>query len=225
MTSRGRLCAAALAAAALFAAVPAAARAAVGVSVTNDANTFTPLTPGTPLGIHNMDPQVAIHADSGFFSASFTDQNGSTASVPVDCYDAGTDATRYVDYHGDMAYNVTVSTFGANDFDCAKPLSTTTYQYSVGATVAIAPPAGPLMERTAAGELITQQLGFSGAPGAGLYEVKYALGGVVQPDGSLGGPVQDGYIDPTTNRLQMLTTKPGTYVVIARAQSDSYFTP
>jgi hypothetical protein len=155
----------------------------------------------------------------------YTDQNGSTASTAADCYLAGSDATRYVDYHGNMAYNVTVTTFGPKDFDCAKPLGTATYQFVVGATVAIAPPGRPLMERTPTGQLITQALGFQGAPGAGLYEVKYALGGVVQPDGSLGGPVQDGYVDPTTGTVQLTATKPGSYVVVARAKSGAYYTP
>ena len=228
MRSRGRLCATALAAA-LTMCAPAAAQAAVGVSVTNDAGSYAALTPGAPLAIHNMSPQVLVHLDKdathGFFTAVFTDQNGSTAALSADCYIAGSDATRYVDFHGDMAYNVTVTTYGPKDYDCAKPLGTSTYQYSIGAAVAIAPPAGPLMERDPTGALVTQSLGFQGAPGAGLYEVKYALGGVVQADGSLGGPVQDGYVDSTTGRLQFMPTRPGTYVIVARAKSGDYYTP
>jgi hypothetical protein len=159
------------------------------------------------------------------FSVSYTDQNGSTAALAADCYLAGSDATRYVDYHGNMAYNVTVTTYGPKDFDCATPKSTTTYQFAVGATVAITPPGHNLLERTPAGALITQALGFQGAPGAGLYEVKYALGGVVQPDGSIDGPVQDAYVDSTTGAVQLLATKPGTYVAVARAKSGDYYSP
>jgi hypothetical protein len=228
MQLRGRLCVAALAAAGMLACAPAA-HAAVGVSVTNDAGTYAAMTPGAPLAIHNMSPQVLVHVDqdskTGLFSAVYTDQNGSTSALAADCYLAGSDATRYVDYHGNMAYNVTVTTFAPKDYDCAKPLATYSYQFVVGATVAVAAPAGPLMERDAAGVLITQALGFQGAPGAVGYDVKYALGGVVQPDGSLGGPVQDGYVDSTTGKLQMLATKPGAYVVVARAKSGDYSTP
>jgi hypothetical protein len=176
-----------------------------------------------------MSPQVLVHVDedstNGLFSVAYTDQTGSTAALAADCYLAGSDATRYIDYHGNMAYNVTVTTYGPKDFDCAKPLATATYQFVVGGTVAIVNPGHPLLERTPAGALITQALGFQGTPGAGLYEIKYALGGVVQPDGSLGGPVQDGYIDSTTGKLQLLATKPGTYVVVARAESGNAFTP
>jgi hypothetical protein len=229
MNLKRKLCAAAVGAAAVLACAPAAAHAAVSVSVTNDAGSYAALTPGAPLAIHNMSPQVLVHVDetaaNGLFSAVYTDQNGSTAATSADCYLAGSDATRYVDYHGNMTYNVTVTTFAPKDYDCAKPLATATYQFAVGATVAIAPPAGPLMERTPTGQLITQALGFQGAPGAGLYEIKYALGGVVQPDGSLGGPVQDGYVDSTTGAVQMLATKPGTYVMVARGKSGAYYTP
>ena len=229
MDFRRKLATAALGTVALLAGAPAAAHAAVSVSVTNDAGSYAALTPGAPLAIHNMSPQVLVHVDetaaNGLFSAVYTDQNGSTAATSADCYLAGSDATRYVDYHGNMTYNVTVTTFAPKDYDCAKPLATATYQFAVGATVAIAPPAGPLMERTPTGQLITQALGFQGAPGAGLYEIKYALGGVVQPDGSLGGPVQDAYVDSTTGTVQLLATKPGTYVVVARAKSGDYYTP
>ena len=229
MNPRRRLCVVALCAVAALAAAPAAARAAVGVSVTNDAGAYAALAPGAPLGIHNISPQVLVHVDqdstNGLFSVSYTDQNGSTAALAASCYLAGSDASRYVDYHGNMAYNVTVTTYAPKDFDCATPKSTTTYQFVVGGAVAIANPGHPLMERTPAGELITQALGFQGTPGAGIYEVKYALGGVVQPDGSLGGPVQDAYVDPTTGTVQLLATKPGTYVVVARAKSGDYYTP
>jgi hypothetical protein len=124
-----------------------------------------------------------------------------------------------------MGYTLTVTTFAPNDFSCTKPKATYTYSWTVGAAVAVGAPAGPLLERDATGALSTQALGFAGAPGATTYQVKYALNGVVQPDGSLGGAVQDGYIDSTTGKLQLLATKPGAYVVVARAQSGDYFTP
>jgi hypothetical protein len=229
MNFRRKLALAAVSAAALLTGAPAAAHAAVAVSVTNDAGSYSPLTAGVPLGIHNIGPQVLVHVDqdstNGLFSVSYTDQNGSTAALAASCYLAGSDASRYIDYHGNMAYNVTVTTYGPKDFDCATPKSTTTYQFVVGGVVAIVNPGHPLLERTPAGALITQALGFQGTPGAGLYEIKYALGGVVQPDGSLGGPVQDGYVDPTTGTVQLLATKPGNYVVVARAKSGDYYTP
>jgi hypothetical protein len=226
---KSRLGAAALAAAALLACAPAAAHAAVSASVTDDAGNFATLTPGAPLAIHNLSAQALVHVDkdatNGLFSAAVTDQNGATDGLGADCYLAGDDAKLYPDYHGDMGYTLTVTTYAPNDFSCARPKATYTYAWTVGAVVAIAPPAGPLLERDATGALVTQALGFSGAPGATTYQVKYALNGVVQPDGSLGGAVQDGYIDSTTGKLQLLATKPGTYVVVARAGSAAAFTP
>jgi hypothetical protein len=223
-----RLGAAALTAAS-FACAPAAAHAAVTASLTDDAGNFAPLTPGAAAAIHNLSAQALVHVDkdatNGLFSAAVTDQNGSSAGFGADCYLAGDDAKLYVDYHGNMGYTLTVTTFPPNDYSCTKPKATYTYQWAVGAVVAVAQPGGPLLERDSTGALITQALGFAGAPGAASYQVEYALNGVVQPDGSLGGPVQDGYIDSTTGKLQMLATKPGTYVVVARASSDNAFTP
>jgi hypothetical protein len=228
MKPKSRL-AAGLAAAAMFVCAPAAAHAAVSASVTDDAGNFAALAPGAPAALHNMSVQALVHVDKdathGLFSASVTDQNGSTAAIGADCYLAGDDAKLYVDYHGNMGYSLTVTTFAPNDFSCTTPKATATYTWSVGAAVAVAAPAGPLLERDATGALVTQALGFQGAPGATTYQVKYALNGVVQPDGSLGGAVQDGYIDSTTGKLQLLATKPGTYVVVARAQSGNAFTP
>ena len=67
---------------------------------------------------------------------------------------------------------------------------------------------------------ITQQLDFAGNPGATSYEIKYAKGGVVQPDGSLSSPaLKDGFLNRTTGKVELIGARePGTYTIVARAK-------
>jgi hypothetical protein len=221
---------AALAAAVVCAAsAPAAAQAAVTASVTGDGGAPVALTPGQPLAIRNMDVQALVHVDAGdagSFKMAVVDQNGTGAATAGLCWptSAINDDKKYVDYHGNMAYTLTLSLF--TDKNCTTLKRTVSYQWNVGASVALAQPAGPLLTRAANSfSTITQAIGFAGNPGASSYEIKYALGGVPAPDGSISGPVKDGYVDSTTGRVQMLEHIPGTYLMVARARSGSYYTP
>ena len=114
-----------------------------------------------------------------------------------------------------------------SDTSCATLASTQTYVWNVGASVTLGQPAGPLMTRQVNSfSTITQQLDFAGTPGALSYEIKYAKGGVLQPDGSISSPaLQDGYLDRATGKVQIAAREPGDYVVVARAKSGDYYTP
>lgn len=167
-----------------------------------------------------------MDGSDGFYRASAVDQNGSTDGLGVDCYTAGVDGKVYTDFHGDMNYTVTVSTYGKDDFDCsAAPTSTATYVFTVAGTVAVAQPAGPLALRDANGLYAQQSFPISGTPGAVSYQVQYGLNAKVNPDGSLNKTLDTGYFDSATGRLNLLTVKPGAYTVVVRAQSGDYFTP
>ena len=74
---------------------------------------------------------------------------------------------------------------------------------------------------------ITQQFDFAGNPGASDYEIKYAKGGVVQPDGSLSCPaLKDGFFDTATGKVELIGARePGTYLVVARAGTGDYYSP
>jgi hypothetical protein len=100
-------------------------------------------------------------------------------------------------------------------------------QWTVAASVALVAPAGPLPTRQAGSfSTIMQQLDFTANPGAISYEIKFAKGGVVQPDGSLSSPaLKDGFLNRSTGKVEIIgASEPGDYVVVARAKSGDYAT-
>jgi hypothetical protein len=210
-------------AAMVCAAAPAAAQAATTVAVTGDTGSPTPLTAGAaPVAIRNMDVQGTVHVDTGGYSISVTDGAGNAAAVASSCTSG--DTTKYVDYHGNGTYTLTLTTF--TNLGCTTGAKTFTYQWTVNASVAIGQPATALLTRAANSfSTTTQALDFAGNPGASGYEVKYALGGGVNPDGSVSGPVKDAFVDSTTGKVQLLERTPGTYVMVARARVLGYYSP
>jgi len=71
----------------------------------------------------------------------------------------------------------------------------------------------------------THLLDFGGNPGAQGYEVRFAKGGVLAPDGSISGPSTTAIVD-TSGKIRFWDfTGPGQYVMVARAQSGDYYTP
>ncbi len=203
---------------------PAAARAAVTATVTGDTGSPTPLTAGgAPVALRNMDVQARVHVDGGSYSVAVADAAGVGATVPTTCSSL-LDTTKYVDYHGNGTYTLTLTTY--TDTNCKNGAKVATYQWTVTAGVAVGQPATALLTRPPNSfSTITQALDFAGNPGAFGYEVKYALGGVVNPDGSIFGPVKDAYVDPTTGKVQLAERTPGTYLMVARARVLGYYSP
>jgi hypothetical protein len=203
---------------------PAAAQAATTVTVTGDTGSPVALTAGAaPAGIRNMDVQAVVHVDSGGYSVSVTDAAGNGAATTSSCTSG--DTTKYVDYHGNGTYTLTLTTY--TNTGCSAGAKTFTYQWTVAASVAIGQPATALLTRAANSfSTITQNFDFAGNPGATGYEVKYALGGSVNPDGSVNGAVvKDAFVDSTTGKVQMIERTPGAYVMVARAKIFGYFSP
>jgi hypothetical protein len=215
---------AAAGAAIVCAAAPAAARAATTVTVTGDTGSPTPLTAGAaPVGIRNMDVQAVVHVDTGGYAVSIADPAGNSAAIASTCTSG--DTTKYVDYHGNGTYTLTLTTY--TNAGCTTGAKSAAYQWAVGAGVAIGQPAAALLTRAPNSfSTNTQNLDFAGNPGATGYEVKYALGGTVNPDGSVGGAVvKDAFVDSSTGKVQLLERTPGTYVMVARAKIFGYFSP
>jgi hypothetical protein len=203
---------------------PAAAQAATTVTVTGDTGSPVALTAGAaPAGIRNMDVQAVVHVDTGGYSVSVTDGAGNGAAITSTCTSG--DTTKYVDYHGNGTYTLTLTTF--TNAGCTAGAKTFTYQWTVSASVALGQPATALLTRAPNSfSTNTQNLDFAGNPGATGYEIKYALGGAVNPDGSVGGAViKDAFVDSTTGKVQMLERTPGAYVMVARAKIFGYFSP
>jgi hypothetical protein len=229
MKSGGRFLATAIVAAALCG--PATANAAVSATVTGDDGNPAALTPGVPLPIRNMDLKAIGHvdpADAKGFILKVVGPDGVAATTDSFCQDTkySIENTRYVDYRGNGTYSFVVSLFA--DADCKTGQKDVNYAWTVNAGVAISPPAPTMLIRQPNSfTTITQLFNFAGNPGATGYDIKYAKGATVLPDGSLSSPaLKDGFVDSATGKVQLIGARePGTYTVVARAHNGSYNTP
>jgi hypothetical protein len=216
-----------VAATALVAAMPAAAQAAT-VTVTGDDGNPLPINPAAPPTIRNMDVQAIVTPVAGeprYYRTVVLGPDGAPASTPSSCLDRTIirSRTNYVDYRGNGAYRIIV--YRSNSSTCAGA-SAVAYPYAVSAGVAIAqPPSWLLSRRPNDFAQIEHQFAFALNPGTSIYEVRYARGGVIAPDGSISGASQQGFVDTTTGRLPLRFDAPGDWVIVARAQRGSYYTP
>jgi hypothetical protein len=221
----GKLLATAVVATGLI--VPATANAAISAKVTDDAGNPVQLAPGAPPALRNMDVRALVNTSEGKgFSSSVTGPDGLPTGINVGCGIPGTERTNYVDYHGNGTYTLTVTTY--SDTCGGKVLNTASYAWTVGASVSIAPPAPTLMTRAANSFSTNQQhFNFAGNPGASGYEIKYAKGAVVNPDGSLNSPaLKDGFWNSTTGQVDLIGARePGPYTIVARARVGQYYSP
>jgi hypothetical protein len=229
MYSGRKLLATLVAATALYA--PTTANAAVSATVTGDDANPVALTAGAPLAIRNMYAQATGHvdlADAKSFIAKVVGPDGVAAATDSPCWDTRytNDTKRFVDYRGNGAYTLTLTLF--SDANCTAGGTVISYGWTVNASVAISPPAPVMLTRAANSfSTITQQFNFAGNPGASGYEIKFAKGAVVQPDGSLSSPaLKDGYVNNATGKVELIGARePGTYTIVARAKYGSYYSP
>lgn len=208
-------------------AMPAAA-SAVTPAVTGDDGNPVAITPG--LALRNMNATVSFGYAPGeaYINATVTGPDGAQAATPLTC----TSATgRTVDYRGNGVYTVTVQAFGSRDFSCARPLGPpVTAQYTVNAAITLGGPRGRvLIRRPNSFSTREVRVAVDQNPGALTTELRYARGGAIGPDGGISGPSQQGFVDRTTGTATLRLTRPGTYVVVARAQgfagSGTFYSP
>ena len=84
------------------------------------------------------------------------------------------------------------------------------FLYSINAGTAITPPAGVVLTREPNSfSTITHKVPVALNPGAFSYEVRYARGGVIGPDGAISGPSADAFLDRTTGFADARFTEPG----------------
>jgi hypothetical protein len=206
---------------------PATANATIFGKVTDDGGNPVPLAPGTPLALRSMDVKALVNTDEGKgFSSQVTGPDGQPTGISVGCGIPGTERTNYVDYHGNGTYTLTVTVY--SDSCGGKVLKTASFTWTVTAGVAIAAPAPTMLTRQPNSfSTITQQFNFSGNPGASGYEIKYAKGAVVNPDGSLNSPaLKDGFVNSTTGKVELIGARePGPYTIVARARVGTYYSP
>jgi hypothetical protein len=202
-----------------------AAHAAATVNVTGDDGNPVAIAQGAPVSIRNQSPTVglAFPSQDGRFSATVTGPDGIPVSSALTCFinDA---FTRYVDWRGNGNYTITITNYAKADTACAKATSTETYVFAINSSVSLGAPPGPFLIRAPNGYASnTLSIPVALNPGAGTYEVQYAQGAVLAPDGSISGPSTPGYVNTTTGTIDLSFQKPGTYTVVARAKNGSYY--
>jgi hypothetical protein len=220
-----RLSAIAFAALALL---PATASAA-SVTVTGDDGNPLAINTGGPTAIRQLDIQYAVTfaaSDQAYHSTTVVGPDGNAASSGSSCYprSAITNVSRYVDYRGNGDYAVVVRTF--TNSACTAGAKESRFLFSVNAGTAITPPGGVVLTRRPnTFSTITHKVPVALNPGGLSYEVKYARGGVLGPDGGISGPSSDAFVDRNTGLADARFTEPGQYVMVARIKSGDYYTP
>jgi hypothetical protein len=220
-----RISAIALAALALL---PATASAA-GVTVTGDDGNPLAINSSAPTGIRNMDVQYAVTfdgSDPAYHRTTAIGPDGAGASTGSSCYpkSAINNVSRYVDYRGNGNYAVVVQTF--TNSACTAGAKEQRFLFSINAGTAITPPAGIVLTREPNSfSTITHKVPVALNPGGLAYEVKYARGGVIGPDGGISGPSTDAFLDRNTGLADARFTEPGAYVMVARVKHGDYYTP
>jgi hypothetical protein len=206
-----------------------AASAAAIVTLTGDDGNPVPIAP-TGGAIRNMSTKIGIAypaGSTGYFTATFAGPDGAQVSTPMSCYGQDSSWSRSPDYRGNGNYTVTITNYAAGDYNCAKGVtSTESYVYAVNASTAITPPPGPFLIR-APNSFTTNTLSLpvTGNPGSFGYDVQYALGAVLNPDGSISGSPQTGFVNSTTNTIDLSLRQAGTYTVVMRAKSGQFASP
>lgn len=211
----------------LFALTGSAAAHAAAVTVTGDDGNPVALAQGAPISIRNQSPTVGIaFADkNGYFSATVTGPDGVAVANPLSCF-LNDSFTRIIDFRGNGNYTVTVANYAKADTSCKTPTSTETYVFAINSSTSVGAPPGPFLKRnpnTYTSNTLTLPVGLN--PGASTYDVQYAAGAVLAPDGSISGPSSQGFVNTSTGTLDLTFTTPGTYTVVARARTGQYASP
>lgn len=217
---------AAVAATSVLAALGVASTASAATTVTvtgDDGVTAVPLGNPGPT-IRNMQPTVAFGfpADASLnYSATFAGPNGTGAGTAINCYIATTGDHRSLDYLGNGTYTVTVTSFAKADYSCSRgATSTETFTFTINAFVGIAPPPATFMIRNPDSYARnTLSLDPQLNTGAGGYDIQYASGAVLNPDGSISGAPQTAFINSATGKIETTLPAAGVYTFVMRAHA------
>jgi hypothetical protein len=219
LTSYRRSCRALLvvsAAIASAAIAPAAANAAVSVTITGDDG--NPIALAGALNIRNMNPTLAFAVGAtDNWAASVAGPTGTAVAFPTSC-GTGSVSSKSVDYVGNGVYTVTVVNY-ANG--CSNPAtSTQTLPFTITASTAVASPPTPQLTRKP-GSFVTNTIALpiDLNPGALATDAFVAVNVAANPDGSLPGTPTPLFPDSATRTVGVPLDKgPGTYVIAARAK-------
>lgn len=206
---------------------------AANLTVTGDDGNPVAIAQNVPATIRNMSPSIGVGFAPGAdtkYSVTFAGPDGVAAATTATCFTTKVPINRSLDYRGNGTYTVTVTNYAKADTNCAKPTSTETYPVVIGGSVAVGAPAGRhLIRKANSYSTNTLQLPVQLNPGATSYEIRYAAGGAIGPDGGISGPSDTSYVSNTTGLADFRLTKPGVYTVVARAAgyagAGKFFTP
>lgn len=205
-------------AAALPALAPTAAHAA-GAAVSADDGTPVALGAG-PVSIRNMSPSVTLSfgPDEKRYAVSVTGPGGASAASGTSCLGVGLASAERVAYQGNGTYTVTVRTSpDASDSSCAKAGAAQVFTFDVAAGTAVSPPATKLLTREPFSfSSVRYAFGVLANPGADTYELRYAKGAVLNPDGGISTGGERAFVD-SSGQAAVSFTDPGTYTFVARA--------
>jgi hypothetical protein len=224
---KGKVVRGAVLAIAVAALAPGAAIAAQ-ITVTGDAGSPVALNPAAPTPLRNTDITVTVNKDVGDGNISLVtrDPTGAVAGTEDGSFCWIINGVNdYPKYRGNGTYTVTVVVHTADN--CTSPVKATIQaQYTINAGVAMTAPPGPVLTRNANSSASnTYNIPIALNPGIGSYDVHYAAGAVIAPDGSISGPSQTSFVDTQNGTASASFERPGTYTFVARGSADSYFTP
>jgi len=212
-------------------AAPATASAAPTVTVTGDDGNPAPLNAAAPFGLRNMDVTVtaAVPAgDTGNFTVQVFGPDNVAVTPLSTCLDPEftTSTRRFADYRGNGGYTVLLRYYAEADTDCNGAATERRFVYVINAGTGVTGPPTKLLTRAPNSFVTnTHQLGVALNPGAVSYEVRYALGGVIGPDGAISGPSSETFVNTGNGLADFRFAKPGRYVIVARAKNGIFSTP
>jgi hypothetical protein len=215
---------------AVSALAPAAAHAVPTVTVTGDDGNPVTLNGTTAVGIRQMNVTATVAVprdDTASYTTQVLDPAGAPASPLSACRPGRPASTQdnFADYRGNGTYIALVNYF-SNGSCRGRPSAEHRFPYTIAAGTSVTPPPGRLLTRPRNSlATITHDIGVALNPGAFSYEVRYARGGVVGPDGAISGPSTEAFLNTSTGLAGFRFDRPGRYVIVARAKNDDFFTP
>lgn len=217
MTFRRLLPPVALAAAAVPL-LPASALAA-GAAVTADDGTPVALG-GAPVTVRNMSPEVTLSFTEAEkrYAVTVTGPDGAAAAPGTSCIGTGFASPERVAYRGNGTYTVAVRTSpDSRDSSCRDAGPAQVFTFTVAAGTAVSPPGLRLLTRRPLEfSTIRHSFGIAANPGADSYEVRYAKGATLGPDGGIATGGERAFVDSAGN-ASVGFDAPGDYTFVARA--------
>jgi hypothetical protein len=198
----------------LIAAAPASAATP---SITGDAGAAVPLTAGLTLRHMAPDVSFAFTAEEQYYSARVVGPAG-PASIGTDCLRTSDPFTERVRYQGNGTYTVFYK--AAADRDACTAAAEQSVAFAINASTGFAAAPAKFLMRPAGSVLSTPlELAVNGNPGAEAYDVRFAAGATLGPDGGITGTPESAFVDMATGRVRFTFIRPGRYTMVVRAKT------